>query len=235
MEYLFVDWYIVPILAVVFWVLFRGNIGIRTFDNATFWAGIIIMGFFFMKEMWGSMKNESPKVIYPHGWDTYDPSEIYTVGNFKIVPNAIKAWSMYFRLPGANIFPLEADGKYGSSMGISAEMKPMPMESLPDNVQTALMNLGLKPPFKIGYANAEQYIEVLDDPKKISGENKPSVDYLVKLIEEQNKVISFLRDIIKGKYKDIHGIVKSSQLISGKSKSLSQSLKDLFTESGDKE
>ncbi len=79
----------------------------------------------------------------------------------------------------------------------------------------------------------EQYSKVLSDPERVSKRPKPSVEYLIKLVKEQNELITFLRGIIKGKYKDLHGIVKWSRMIGGKEKSGFEALKDMFTEKGE--
>jgi len=216
------------IIAFLFMLFFRGRLGTMVWDKAIFGGiAIILIGTLFLL-VYPAWKNATPKIVYNYGFDTTD-GELISCGNYFIARPALKAFGMYWKLSGAYIFPLDAVEKVGPNLVIKARMERVPIEQIPLVPQSYIIQHGIKPPYYLGFADEEQYAEVVEDPEQITGQKKPSVGFLIKEIKELLELNTFLRKIVKGKWKDIEDMVEWAKRV-GKKETLVDMLKESLLE-----
>lgn len=205
-DYIAEYWFL--IVAGLLLLILRNRWGIvGPWDRATFAAGALVFVGFFVKFMWDAWKNSSAKVVYNYGHSTTD-GETFTAGNFFVVQRAIKAGGVYWKLSGAYIFPLDSFRKIGPNISTSARMERVKIDEIPLGPKTILLHRNIKEPYYLGFADEEQYIDTVDDPKKISGKENPSVSYLITMIRELTKENAFLRKLKGEKMKDLEDLAE---------------------------
>jgi len=204
-------WIWVPLLVMIF---LKGRLGeVGPYDKAVFGSFCFMVFALITKGAYNAFLNATPKIVYNNGWATTDGT-FETKGNYAIIRPAIKAFQWYYKFKSpVFICPIDAITKIGDNLILNVDMEKVSISELPIEVRSYIVEKGLKPPYYMGLASPEQFLETLEVEDKELGISKPKVTYLVEELKERNKMIALLENLLRGKFETLEEFVAASQRI----------------------
>jgi len=217
---------IVVIIASILWLVYRGKAGIMQFDKATFYyiAALGALAIVYLTDE--EMKNRTPKIV-TNDYHSTTNGEIIPVGNWGIIRCGdidVPAFGFTFEgKDGCVIAPIETIHPLGQNIVVNVKVFESELDELPLSVQKEVVQRGLQGPYRIGYIDEGQFETTVDygDLKKIKISN------LLEIIPSQNKLMSMLDEISKGRFDKVEEAVMAMEKIGlHKSGSIAQRIKD---------
>jgi len=209
----------VIIVAALIIVVFRGRWGSFTWDSATTWGVLIIIGWWLALSTLQMFYNMSPKIVYNYGHNT-TYGEIYSCGSYMLIRPGVmtsESLGMFWRRPGAFVFPMDAWEKSGPNIVIKARMEKVDFAELPLYARSIIEKTSIPPPYWLGFADEEQYGDIIEDPEAVDPDKKKiSVSHLITQVKELNKENTFYRNIMDRYMTSMEGLKEWADRIARK-------------------
>jgi len=197
------------IILVLIWIVFHGKWGNVNYDSATFWVFMGFIGIWFARTEYIELKHWTPKIITNAFFSTTDPSPPIKIGNYGCKEvGSICSKKFGLILPadeGTLIAPIESFNKIGEGgYACTAYVVKVDKMLLPPEVYQSLLSYGFDEPFWLGF---EPYTLTEPDVVRLRAE-----------LEERNKNVNMLREILKEKLGIIEDTVASHERVTSKLK-----------------
>lgn len=175
-------------------------------------------------------KHMSPKFI-ANGEYTSTTGDYEPFGDFALIRReAVNAMGLkYHTNNGICIVPITSLNAVGKSMASPVRVIKHKLDELPLDIQQYVIEEGLNPPYKMGYADESQYPHSLDllgefadhggvELEKVLRLKKPSISYMIKNQMDSQKMISELQRQLKMMYKSREDIVGHAKRVTSAAK-----------------
>ena len=202
------------IIGIIIVIVLNGRIGSYEQDRGMFTGLMFMLVGIFARLTDSAWKNASPKLITQSGWTTTTGNRLH-VGNWYLYRMGdINAYGITISgKDGTIIAPVTSNNRVGRCVAVTASGQPVNFAELPKEVQETIIKYHMPAPYYFFMAAEEQALLQLKDVEKVSGLKQPTVEYLITQVKEQNRLITMLGEIVRGKFKTIQDVVASQSRI----------------------
>ncbi len=207
-------WFLNPLnLLLVFGLIIiiigAGRWGEVELDRAFMGGFFLMLASLLARLIHSAWKNATPKLVTQTGWTTTTGRRI-PIGNWYLYRKGEIDYGVTIKgTEGTLIVPTTANNRVGRCVIVTATGQTVPFEELPIEVQEAVEEYKMPPPYELYMAAEEQALQQLKDADEVSGLQNPSVGYLITTVKEQNRLISMFSQITKGKFKSVQDLMSA--------------------------
>lgn len=215
------------ILILLFAYVMQGRMGSVTYDKAQFIAFAVLIGVMMFKLTDTYLKHKTAKIVFHGGFST-TRGRRDVVGNYGVYSLGDIRFGIEVKgRDGTLVAPITASTKVGNSWVLMARVEIVDPLELPPDVMVHCKQNNYKPPYFMGYADEEQYLDVIKDLtteelKELNLPQKPTIAYLITEAKEANKTINMFKNLANMKTGSIEEFMETVKRLSKRDRSLSE-------------